>query len=145
MARARLGDRGEDAARALDGGAQLARVEPDVELGEVEAEQLDAASSRESLPAAIRWPRFASRLRRITARSASSSSGVGVGVVSQPPADEGELLAVGLALRRARKVGRGVGEVARVAAIDSLELGASRRRSCGSTRSRSASSRTSAL
>ena len=53
-------------------------------------------SSAARAPVAIRPPRFASRLRRITPRSASERLRRGVAVVAEPPPDVGELPAVAL-------------------------------------------------
>ena len=69
------GERVEDLPCALDRLPDLARVEPDVELGQMEAEELHAPLELREPPVAMRCPRLASRLRRMTARSASSSAG----------------------------------------------------------------------
>ena len=50
-------------------------MEPHVELGEMEAEDLDPPSKRCQRPVAMRVPLFASRLLASTSRSASSSLG----------------------------------------------------------------------
>ncbi len=54
---------------------ELPRVQTDVELRQVEAEELDAARSEASRPSASRFPRFARRLRSTRSRSASNSRG----------------------------------------------------------------------
>ena len=92
------------ASRRADGLAarsvvEVARVQPDVELRDVEAEQLDHALEASDAAVGDAAPAVArSGSRRIRRRSASSVCGVCVAVVAEPPPHERELAPVRLEL-----------------------------------------------
>ncbi len=123
VAGARFGDRGEDLAGPLARRAQLAGVEADVELGQMEAEELDP-------PLDSGEPSGGDAVAAVGLEAAAEHREVGeqlgggrVGVVPEAPAHERQLAAVGLALVGAPELGERLRMLAFVARDRLLELG----------------------